>query len=110
MTTSATGEIVAAAYTATAYPLSFSHFLVLLQFLSPFIMRFHIPLGLAALFLPFLCIAAPEADPQTYTNNAPFSGAIYIVSPDGQQITTTNSNMCPNYASVSCSSINAPSW
>jgi hypothetical protein len=72
-------------------------------------MRFHVPIHLATLFLPFFCSAIPEAIPQ-YTNNAPFSGAVYIVQPDGQQVTTTNTNVCPNTASISCSSINQPSW
>ncbi|KAF2493566.1 hypothetical protein BU16DRAFT_528842 [Lophium mytilinum] len=41
---------------------------------------------------------------------APFSGAIYIVYPNGQQVNAAGANMCPSYASVSCSSINQPSW
>ncbi|KAF2110553.1 hypothetical protein BDV96DRAFT_195274 [Lophiotrema nucula] len=54
----------------------------------------------------------PEADPeaQTYTNNAPFSGAIYIVDPNGQQITAQGQNWCPNFASLSCGSMGSPSW
>lgn len=68
------------------------------------------PRSLAALLFPILCIADPEADPQQYTNYAPFSGAIYIVGPGGQQVSTTDANVCPNYASVSCSNINQPSW
>ncbi|KAF2787100.1 hypothetical protein K505DRAFT_317271 [Melanomma pulvis-pyrius CBS 109.77] len=73
-------------------------------------MRIYAPLAPVGLFFSALCIANPEADPQQYTNNAPFSGAIYIVSPNGQQVTTTGTNMCPNYASISCSNINQPSW
>jgi hypothetical protein len=55
-------------------------------------------------------IARPEAVPQQYTNNAPFSGAVYIVSPDGGQVTAQGTNMCPASASVSCSNVNQPSW
>ncbi|KAF2706297.1 hypothetical protein K504DRAFT_386473 [Pleomassaria siparia CBS 279.74] len=75
-------------------------------------MRLHAPLHLAELLFPILCLAAPgaEPEPQSYTNNAPFSGAIYIVNPNGQQVTTTNTNMCPSTASTSCSVINQPSW
>ncbi|KAF2874339.1 hypothetical protein BDV95DRAFT_474576, partial [Massariosphaeria phaeospora] len=56
--------------------------------------------------------ANPDAssDPQTYTNNAPFSGAVYIVNPNGQEISTANTNLCPDQASLSCSNINHPSW
>lgn len=72
-------------------------------------MRFA-PSRVLSLLFPILCLADPEADPQTYTNNAPFSGAIYIVNPNGQQVTTTDANMCPSYASVSCGSIGQPSW
>ncbi|KAF2643537.1 hypothetical protein P280DRAFT_255407 [Massarina eburnea CBS 473.64] len=46
--------------------------------------------------------AIPDADPQTLTNNAPFSGAVYIVDSNGQQVTNANTNYCPNSASVSC--------
>ncbi|KAF1957073.1 hypothetical protein CC80DRAFT_379910, partial [Byssothecium circinans] len=54
--------------------------------------------------------ANPDAEPQSYTNNAPFSGAIYIVDPNGQQITTQNTKLCPNSASVSCGDINRWGW
>jgi hypothetical protein len=54
--------------------------------------------------------ALAEADPQTYTNNAPFSGAIYIVNPNGQAVTAEGTNVCPVSASVSCSTIGQPSW
>jgi len=74
--------------------------------------------------LPILCAAAPEAQPeaiadpeaipeaeaQTLTNNAPFSGAVYIVSPNGQAVTAEGTNMCPSYASLSCGDISQPSW
>ncbi|KAF2753957.1 hypothetical protein EJ05DRAFT_160890 [Pseudovirgaria hyperparasitica] len=60
--------------------------------------------------------------PQTLINNAPFSGAIYIVDPSGQPITTTttpntnnpltnppaNTNICPATAPQPCS--NLLSW
>jgi hypothetical protein len=69
--------------------------------------------------LPSLCFAHPKADPdaqpeaeaaaepQTYQNN--FSGAIYIVYPDGQAV-TAGTNMCPNTAASSCSNAGYPSW
>jgi hypothetical protein len=64
-----------------------------------------------------LCAAAPEARPGAepdaapqITNNAPFSGAVYLVDPNGQQVTAQGTNYCPSSASQSCSSINAPSW
>jgi len=41
---------------------------------------------------------------------APFSGALYIVYPNGQSVNTASTNMCPSYASVSCSNIGQPSW
>lgn len=57
--------------------------------------------------LTALSLAAPE--PQTYTY-APFSGAIYLIAPNGQTISTESADMCPSYASVSCSTIGQPSW
>ncbi|KAF2003609.1 hypothetical protein P154DRAFT_78823 [Amniculicola lignicola CBS 123094] len=72
--------------------------------------RFLFALLLTCVFANAEADAEPEADPQTYTNNAPFSGAIYIVNPNGQEITTANTNMCPSYASISCSNAGAPSW
>ncbi|KAF2737099.1 hypothetical protein EJ04DRAFT_136127 [Polyplosphaeria fusca] len=54
--------------------------------------------------------AAAGAVPQSYTNNAPFSGAIYIVNSDGQGVTTQATNMCPDYASLSCGSMGQPAW
>ncbi|KAJ8118594.1 hypothetical protein OPT61_g481 [Boeremia exigua] len=75
------------------------------------------PLQLVAALFVTLCIARPEALPEAaadaepqITNNAPFSGAVYLVYPDGQQITAQNTNFCPSSASQSCSSVNAPSW
>ncbi|OAG12054.1 uncharacterized protein CC84DRAFT_1192373 [Paraphaeosphaeria sporulosa] len=52
--------------------------------------------------------ADPEAFPeaQSYVNNAPFSGAIYIVSPDGQPA----QGSCPAVASLSCGDQGHPSW
>ncbi|EUC49165.1 hypothetical protein COCMIDRAFT_85271 [Bipolaris oryzae ATCC 44560] len=55
-------------------------------------------------------IAKPEAVPQQYTNNAPFSGAVYIVNPEGQQVVAQDQNWCPSSASVSCSNVDHPSW
>ncbi|KAF2274090.1 uncharacterized protein EI97DRAFT_422985 [Westerdykella ornata] len=56
----------------------------------------------------------PDPDPlPQFTNNAPFSGAIYIVNTDGQPITYTSGvdqNLCPAQAPVSCGTINQPSW
>ena len=57
--------------------------------------------------LTTLSLAAPE--PQTYTY-APFSGAIYLIAPNGQTVSTESADMCPTYASVSCSTIGQPSW
>ena len=87
-------------------------------------MRLYGALRAVPFALPIFCAARPEALPealpqpeaiaeaeaQTYTNNAPFSGAIYIVNPDGQAVTAQGSNMCPNYASLSCGDISQPSW
>jgi len=70
--------------------------------------------SILALYLPLNSIAEPiakpEAVPQQLTNNAPFSGAVYIVSPDGGQVTAQGTNLCPASASVSCSNVNQPSW
>ncbi|KAF2036509.1 hypothetical protein EK21DRAFT_95782 [Setomelanomma holmii] len=55
-------------------------------------------------------IAKPGALAQQLTNNAPFSGAVYIVNPNGGQVVTQGTNMCPASASVSCSNVNQPSW
>ncbi|KAH6633230.1 hypothetical protein C7974DRAFT_167936 [Boeremia exigua] len=70
----------------------------------------------AALFVT-LCAATPKARPEVeadavpqITNNAPFSGAIYLVNPNGQQVTAQSTNYCPSSASQSCSSVSAPSW
>ncbi|KAF2812245.1 uncharacterized protein BDZ99DRAFT_486869 [Mytilinidion resinicola] len=52
----------------------------------------------------------PELLSPRQNTYAPFSGAIYIVYPNGQQVNQASTNMCPSYASVSCSSINQPSW
>ncbi|KAF2468643.1 uncharacterized protein BDR25DRAFT_265439 [Lindgomyces ingoldianus] len=72
-----------------------------MQFLAPFRRHFFL--------LPILCIAEPDADPQ-YTNNAPFSGAIYIVNPNGESVNAAGTNYCPSYASVSCANMGSPSW
>ncbi|KAH8725015.1 hypothetical protein GQ44DRAFT_772420 [Phaeosphaeriaceae sp. PMI808] len=71
---------------------------------------------LALPFASYYCVAEPIAKaaalPQQLTNNAPFSGAVYIVQPNGQQVQAqgTNQNWCPSSASVSCSNVNHPSW
>jgi len=62
---------------------------------------------LSILIFTTLSLAVPE--PQTYTY-APFSGAIYLIAPNGQTVNTASADMCPSYASVSCSSIGQPSW
>jgi len=76
-------------------------------------MRSFAPWSLVAATLT-LCvaepIAKPEAVPQQISNNAPFSGAVYIVNPDGQQVVAQDANFCPSSASVSCSNVNQPSW
>ncbi|KAH7384623.1 hypothetical protein BKA66DRAFT_511790 [Pyrenochaeta sp. MPI-SDFR-AT-0127] len=76
-------------------------------------MRLFAPWSLALPFLTFSVaepIARPEAFAQQLTNNAPFSGAVYIVNPNGEQIVAQDSNWCPASASVSCSNVNQPSW
>jgi hypothetical protein len=76
-------------------------------------MRFFAPWSLLVSSLTICVaepIAKPEAVPQQLTNNAPFSGAVYIVNPDGQQVVAQDTNMCPSSASVSCSNMNQPSW
>lgn len=72
---------------------------------------------LLVLLFAVLCTAAPEARPDAeadpvpqITNNAPFSGAVYIVNANGEQVTAQDTNYCPSSASQSCSSVNAPSW
>lgn len=74
-------------------------------------------LQLVAVLFAALCIAVPEARPDAeadalpqFTNNAPFSGAVYLVNPNGEQVTAQGTNYCPSSASQSCSSVNAPSW
>ncbi|KAJ4989726.1 hypothetical protein SVAN01_04756 [Stagonosporopsis vannaccii] len=80
-------------------------------------MRKFAPSQLVAALFSVLCAAKPEARPEAeadaapqITNNAPFSGAVYLVNPDGQQVTAQGTNYCPSSASQSCSSVNAPSW
>lgn len=80
-------------------------------------MRKFAPCHLVVALFAVLCAARPEAKPEAeadaapqITNNAPFSGAIYLVTPDGQQVTAQDTNYCPSSASQSCSSVNAPSW
>ncbi|KAF2130653.1 hypothetical protein P153DRAFT_288980 [Dothidotthia symphoricarpi CBS 119687] len=77
-------------------------------------MRPFAPWSVLSLFFIVSCgaepIAKPEAIPQQFSNNAPFSGAIYIVNPDGSQVSAQNSNWCPSSASISCSNVNQPSW
>jgi len=76
-------------------------------------MRFLAPWSLLVSSLTFAIaepIARPEAIPQQISNNAPFSGAVYIVNPDGQQVVAQDANMCPSSASVSCSNVDHPSW
>lgn len=72
---------------------------------------------LVAVLCAALCAATPEARPDAeadavpqITNNAPFSGAVYLVNPNGEQVTAQGTNYCPSSASQSCSSVNAPSW
>lgn len=55
-------------------------------------------------------IAKPEALPQQLTNNAPFSGAVYIVDGNGGQVSAQGTNYCPSSASLSCSNAGLPSW
>jgi hypothetical protein len=61
---------------------------------------------LLSLLLPLLTLADP--DPQ-FTNNAPFSGIIYLVDPNGQPVNAASTNFCPSQAPVSCGSIGQPS-
>ncbi|ORY12855.1 hypothetical protein BCR34DRAFT_481942 [Clohesyomyces aquaticus] len=73
-------------------------------------MRVLAPVRPFIFLFPVLCTANPEADPQTYTNNAPFSGAIYIVNPNGESVNAAGANYCPSYASLSCANMGQPSW
>lgn len=80
-------------------------------------MRHFAPWKLTILLFGALCAATPEASPDAeadaepqLTNNAPFSGAVYLVNPNGEQVTAQGTNYCPSSASQSCSSVNAPSW
>jgi len=79
-------------------------------------MRLLAPRALSLLSCIALCVAEPIAIPealpnaQTLQNNAPFSGAVYIVNPNGQQVVAQDSNWCPSTASVSCSTMGQPSW
>ncbi|KAF2089369.1 hypothetical protein K490DRAFT_54982 [Saccharata proteae CBS 121410] len=41
---------------------------------------------------------------------APFSGAIYIIGNNGEQITGASPAQCPSYAESSCSSIGYSDW
>lgn len=74
------------------------------------------PQALSLLLCGVLCVAEPIALPevipnaQTLQNNAPFSGAVYIVNPNGQQVVAQDGNWCPSTASVSCSNMGQPSW
>ncbi|OCL07938.1 hypothetical protein AOQ84DRAFT_222418 [Glonium stellatum] len=70
-------------------------------------MRLTVLFSTLILTLTTFVLAAPE--PQTYTY-APFSGAIYLVAPNGQTVSTESADVCPSYASVSCSTIGQPSW
>lgn len=80
-------------------------------------MRSFAPSCLVAALFGTLCAAIPKANPEAeadaypqITNNAPFSGAVYIVNSNGQEVTAQGTNYCPSSASQSCSSVNAPSW
>lgn len=70
---------------------------------------------LSLLLFNTICVAEPEAEaeaealPQQFNNNAPFSGAVYIVNPNGQEI-TTYTGQCPAFAAQSCSEIGKMSW
>lgn len=73
--------------------------------------------NLTVLLLAALCAATPNASPNAeadaepqITNNAPFSGAVYLINPNGEQVTAQGTDYCPSSASQSCSSVNAPSW
>lgn len=60
-------------------------------------------------------LAEPGAEPQQFTNNAPFSGAIYLSIPNcnGPQCALPDgglTNYCPNNAPVSCKSVEQPQW
>lgn len=59
--------------------------------------------SLTALLLAHLSAHLSSAFPQI-SNNAPFSGIVYIVDPNGQPISAATTNMCPAQAPVSCGS------
>jgi hypothetical protein len=60
--------------------------------------------------------ALAEAEPdalgtrQILYNNAPFSGAIYIVGANGAQLTPASAAWCPNYAPQGCGNIGVWNW
>lgn len=74
-------------------------------------------LCLPLLYLLFtLCLADPNPLPDPIpqlTNNAPFSGIVYLVYPNGQPVDVStlsgSTNLCPQQAPLSCSSVGQPS-
>ena len=48
----------------------------------------------------------PHPEAETYNNYQPFSGAIYLVNPNGQPTQAS----CPASASLSCGDQGHPSW
>jgi len=54
----------------------------------------------------------PAADPQTFSNYAPFSGAIYIVNggQGGTQFSSASPAQCPANAPQGCGNINVWNW
>ncbi|KAF2203363.1 hypothetical protein GQ43DRAFT_271138 [Delitschia confertaspora ATCC 74209] len=86
--------------------------------MKPDIIIFHLLLSLFPIFSSATPESIPKAAlaPRQYTQNAPFTGALFIYNagcPPGnscQQPNAAASNWCPSNAPVSCSSINQPSW
>lgn len=47
---------------------------------------------------------------QTVYNNAPFSGAIYLVGSNGAQLSSASYAICPNQAPQGCGNIGVWNW
>lgn len=68
---------------------------------------------LSLLFLSAISPAAASPKPQVLTNNAPFSGAVYLYYPGGGgggPPISGNANQCPGNAPVSCSGSGLTNW
>jgi len=59
-----------------------------------------------------VAVAEPRAKAvrQVVYNNAPFSGAIYIVGANGAQLSSASAALCPNQAPQGCGNIGVWNW